>query len=396
MDIEQMHQNIPPTPHKSKMGLAIASMVLGILSIITFFAVILPIIFGILAIIFGILALKGTGRGMAIAGIVTGTIGSVLLIVIIVFGLVVANFYTDSFEFDGFAVVDEIDVLDFDEIHMVAHTFGRLSFELPSYYREDTPGAFIGRSIIVSANLFEDNVGFDRSDFGHSLISFYEVSLMAELTTPQDHLEIRDTAFATSPFTNHTINNAVWGRIDMTINQGDAQHSLVSYFMTSGEEAYFIEFLMDYQPSDEDLATVEDIINSVIFDDSHHRADIQGVWRGSNPESGYIIIEGDTFHWHLAYRDMDNVFIGEYNVRVGFRGAGNILLLEPGRFDANAFAVSVIYTDIVIGGESLAYDEWPHYGQTYIFFPHEDDQNRFTVEVQPGHLQMEFERVESY
>lgn len=56
-------------------GLAIASMVLGIIAVLTglFY---LGAVLGILAIIFGAIALKKkVGKGMAIAGIVTGSLG---------------------------------------------------------------------------------------------------------------------------------------------------------------------------------------------------------------------------------------------------------------------------------------------------------------------------------
>lgn len=56
-------------------GMAIASLVLGIVAVLTGL-IYLGAVLGILAIIFGIIALKRkAGKGMAIAGIVTGSIG---------------------------------------------------------------------------------------------------------------------------------------------------------------------------------------------------------------------------------------------------------------------------------------------------------------------------------
>lgn len=64
-------------------GLAIASLVLGILAIITCLVWYISIVLGVLAVIFGAVSIKKRGRGKAIAGIVTGSIGIVLSLLII-------------------------------------------------------------------------------------------------------------------------------------------------------------------------------------------------------------------------------------------------------------------------------------------------------------------------
>ena len=71
--------------------MAIAALVLGILA-----CVCLGAIAGVFAIVFGFLGLKkakeiGTGRGMAIAGLVLGIIGTVLSILLIVLVVVFAD-----------------------------------------------------------------------------------------------------------------------------------------------------------------------------------------------------------------------------------------------------------------------------------------------------------------
>ena len=79
----------PATPPAND-GFAIASMILGIIGLITCF---LGIIFGGLAVIFGHLSISRinkspqikSGKGMAIAGLVTGYI-SLLLFIFLVFG----------------------------------------------------------------------------------------------------------------------------------------------------------------------------------------------------------------------------------------------------------------------------------------------------------------------
>lgn len=71
------------TEHSESQGLAIASLVLGILAIITSVVWFISIVLGVLAIIFGAVSVKKQGRKKAIAGIVTGSIGVVLSLLIL-------------------------------------------------------------------------------------------------------------------------------------------------------------------------------------------------------------------------------------------------------------------------------------------------------------------------
>ena len=72
-------------PKKDRKGFCIASMVLGIVALVFFCIWYVSIPCAILAIIFGVLGIKSTGKGMAIAGLITGSIGLVVSILIIVF-----------------------------------------------------------------------------------------------------------------------------------------------------------------------------------------------------------------------------------------------------------------------------------------------------------------------
>lgn len=90
-DTEKVEQTKPtiqtqPTeePKKNRKGFCITSMVLGIIAMVFFCLWYISIPCGILSIIFGILGVKSTNKGMAIAGIVTGAIGLVISIFIIV------------------------------------------------------------------------------------------------------------------------------------------------------------------------------------------------------------------------------------------------------------------------------------------------------------------------
>lgn len=92
---------VPPAPQgpSGTNGLAIASMVIGIFVLITGWIPFWSVVVGILAIVFGVIALKKpTGKGMAIAGIVTGAIGalwglivSAILILALVAGVTASN-----------------------------------------------------------------------------------------------------------------------------------------------------------------------------------------------------------------------------------------------------------------------------------------------------------------
>lgn len=80
-------------PKKEKKGFCIASMVLGIVALVFFCIWYISIPCGILAIIFGILGIKTINKGMAIAGLITGSIGLVIstliLIALFMFGFAI-------------------------------------------------------------------------------------------------------------------------------------------------------------------------------------------------------------------------------------------------------------------------------------------------------------------
>jgi hypothetical protein len=86
-----------PMPGAAKpAGLAIASMVLGIISAVTFCAWYLSVPCGIIAIVLGVVAKgkvtrgEGSGGGMATAGTVLGVIGvtlSIIIIILVVLGV---------------------------------------------------------------------------------------------------------------------------------------------------------------------------------------------------------------------------------------------------------------------------------------------------------------------
>lgn len=74
-----------PKKQSDGSGLSIASMVLGIFSILNFAYWFTAIPLSILAIIFGVIGMNKSGRGMALAGIITGVIGIIVTVGAIIF-----------------------------------------------------------------------------------------------------------------------------------------------------------------------------------------------------------------------------------------------------------------------------------------------------------------------
>jgi len=85
---EQLPPVSAPAPSGDKKGLAIASLILGILSlcgsVLWYYGG--PI--SIVGIVLGFLGMKSSGKGMAIAGIILSAIGLLLLIVFVIISLV--------------------------------------------------------------------------------------------------------------------------------------------------------------------------------------------------------------------------------------------------------------------------------------------------------------------
>jgi hypothetical protein len=83
--------NTTAIPKQPKPGLSIASLVLGISAVLVslFWFISIPV--GVLAIILGIIGIKKGGKGMAIAGIVTGTLGVVAAAIILMIFVSIAS-----------------------------------------------------------------------------------------------------------------------------------------------------------------------------------------------------------------------------------------------------------------------------------------------------------------
>lgn len=91
--LETVHASgTEPSDTIKPIGLAIASMVCGILSVLCCFKII-KLILAIIAVIFGGVALKKRhrGRGMAIAGLICGLLALILFVILILYGAAVGS-----------------------------------------------------------------------------------------------------------------------------------------------------------------------------------------------------------------------------------------------------------------------------------------------------------------
>lgn len=93
------HQD-KPQKTKNLKGLAIASMVLGIVSLVLNSITILSILAGIVGLVFGIVSRKRGGGGFALAGIITSSAGIAMAVMIVVFGSLY-GFLMEYFNING-------------------------------------------------------------------------------------------------------------------------------------------------------------------------------------------------------------------------------------------------------------------------------------------------------
>lgn len=80
----------PAVPDRK--GMAVASLVLGIISVVLFCVWYLSLPCAVVGLILGILSLKSSGRGMAIAGLVLSIIALAIAVVMIILAASAASF----------------------------------------------------------------------------------------------------------------------------------------------------------------------------------------------------------------------------------------------------------------------------------------------------------------
>ena len=89
--METISPGVAPTGSLGK-GKAIAALVFGIVGVVMGFTPYVSLPAGIIALILGIMARRGSGRRMAIAGIILGVIALILGILVIVAGVAVFKY----------------------------------------------------------------------------------------------------------------------------------------------------------------------------------------------------------------------------------------------------------------------------------------------------------------
>lgn len=85
----------PVSAQPDRKGLAIASLVLGLLSLFSFCLVFCAGPLGLAGIITGIAGLKSSQRGLAIAGIVLSAIGLIISVILALIGVALVPAWTD-------------------------------------------------------------------------------------------------------------------------------------------------------------------------------------------------------------------------------------------------------------------------------------------------------------
>ena len=113
---EQNPYGTVPQQDTSAGAMAVVSLILGILSIISC-CVGIGVIFGIVAIILGGISLsKGRGKGVSIGGLVTGIVGTIFSIIMIIYFIFIgigvsATMQDPEFMQENEAIMDSIDEL---------------------------------------------------------------------------------------------------------------------------------------------------------------------------------------------------------------------------------------------------------------------------------------------
>lgn len=159
-----VYQAAPP----EKRGLAVASMVIGIVAIVlSFIPVIgfLSFILGPIAVILGIVALiKKRGKGQAITGVITGALGFVIVTIgSLIFGAAVLSIDEEMQNTESSAT-EEAEVTEDEDPEEVAEEVERTEEELAEAVEADTPDTNSGQdNALSSAESYLNFSGFSRS-----------------------------------------------------------------------------------------------------------------------------------------------------------------------------------------------------------------------------------------
>ena len=99
---EPKEKLIPPKDENSKRDLARVSLILGIVALVLSCVWHISSPCGILAIVFGAMTIKSASKNIAIAGIITGAIGMVLSIIIVLFIMIIAvlSIFSENIDYE--------------------------------------------------------------------------------------------------------------------------------------------------------------------------------------------------------------------------------------------------------------------------------------------------------
>lgn len=96
---EEVNTNYSSAPQEKESNVfAIISMICGIISIICCCFGWISVVIGVAAVVLGIVSIKKneSKKGMAIAGIICGSVGLVLIIIMLISGAALGALFTDS------------------------------------------------------------------------------------------------------------------------------------------------------------------------------------------------------------------------------------------------------------------------------------------------------------
>lgn len=116
-------------------GFNIAALVLGIVALVTWCVWIISIPCAVLALIFGIIGIKKPGKGMALSGIITGSIALVIwaiVVNVIIIGSIFGKNHYNKYDYycDCY---DDYDYYDYYDDYKGVYNIFTDKYDMPSY-----------------------------------------------------------------------------------------------------------------------------------------------------------------------------------------------------------------------------------------------------------------------
>ena len=258
-----------------------------------------------------------------------------------------------------------------EDISEVERTFHRLSFNFPDNFTVTERDDFLQLLTPTLVVIFtHDYAAGTRDSLGDGLRSMF-LGMGYEQISPELGL-----------FSLVHIDYRRWGSITMENPDFPGQLHMV-YFFASGGEHYVIRFVVLERNLESIKPIIDGILDSIVFDDSHHRAQLSGTWLGY-PDNSIMIFDSDSFYWFLEEtRCM-------YNVKIGtFRTTKGVLIGDT--YYPDGFAVDLYYEYMFIVGHQVDSDILN--ATSFIFTPFPGTEETFLVTNEMGGMFL-FERIE--